>query len=167
MKKLLQVTVVAFMIILCATGCGKEQDELLEYVNGDARKEITTLEHKAKDSYASVTGDNYKDDATMFQELSTNTANYMKQTIDKATSLGGTLEGEQLKKLHETYVSSLKELQNGIDQLAKATESGDAELAAKASETLSKANEDEIKYMNELKKLADELGVEVKLINAE
>lgn len=161
MKKILQIMVVTVMMVVCMTGCGKEQDEFVDYMNGNAKKEVTELESKAKDSYASVTGDNYKDDETMFQELSTNTAELAKQTVDKATALGETLEGEQLKKVHEMCVNSLKDFQSGVDQLIKALEDGDAEQAAQVNDTMTKANEEGTQYQEELKKLADELGVEV------
>lgn len=161
MKKILQIMVVTVMMVVCMTGCGKEQDEFVDYMNGNAKKEVTELESKAKDSYASVTGDNYKDDETMLQELSTNTAELAKQTVDKATALGETLEGEQLKKVHEMCVNSLKDFQSGVDQLIKALEDGDAEQAAQVNDTMTKANEEGTQYQEELKKLADELGVEV------
>ena len=45
------------------------------YNGPTTKKEVKELESKAKDSYASVTGDNYKDDETMLEELRTNTAN--------------------------------------------------------------------------------------------
>lgn len=161
MKKMLKVMMVTVMMVLCMTGCGKEQDELLEYLNGDAKKEITELESKAKDSYASVTGDNYKDDETMLEELRTNTATLAKQTVDKATALGETLEGEQLKKVHEMCVTSLKDFQSGVDQLIQALESGDAGQLEQINEMMDKANEDGNKYNEELKKLAEELDVEM------
>lgn len=161
MKKMLQVMMVTVMVVLCMTGCGKEQDELLEYLNGDAKKEVTELESKAKDSYASVAGDNYKDDATMLEELRTNTATLAEQTVDKATALGETLEGEQLKKVHEICVTSLKDFQSGVDQLIQALESGDADKLEQINETMNKADEEGNRYMEELKKLAEELDVEM------
>lgn len=93
MKKSLKVVIAALIVVVCMAGCGKEQDELLEYINGDARKEVAELEAKAKDSFLSVSGDNYKDDETMLQEFSTNTADLAKQVVDKAAALGEKLEG--------------------------------------------------------------------------
>lgn len=162
MKKILQIMMVTVMVVLCITGCGKEQDEFLDYMNGNAKKEITELESKAKDSYASVTGDNYKDDETMLQELRTNTAVFAKQTVDKATALGGTLEGEQLKKVHEICIHSLKEFQSGVDKLIQALESGNADQMDQINESLDKANQEATRYQEELKKLAEELDVELK-----
>lgn len=163
MKKMLRVMVVTFMTVLCLTGCGKEQDELLDYLNGDARKEVTDLEKKMKDSYGSVTGDNYTDDQTALQELSTNTKDLAKQTLDKATALGGTIEGEELKKAHELYVACIKDFQSGVDQFIQALENGDAEQMTQVNETLDKANGENTQYMEAIKKLAGELGVEVEM----
>lgn len=163
MKKTLRVMVITFMMVLCMTGCGKEQDELLDYLNGDARKEVTELEKKTKESYASVTGDNYKDDQTTLDELSKNTADLAKQTVEKATSLGKDLEGEKLKEVHQLYVDSLKDLQSGIDQFIQALESGDADKMTQVNESLDKANEESKKTTEELKKLAKELDVEVEM----
>lgn len=163
MKKVLRVMVVTFMTVLCLTGCGKEQDELLEYLNGDARKEVTELEKKMKDSYASVTGENYKDDQTALQEFTSNTVDLAKQTLDKATALGGTIEGEELKKAHELYVACIKDFQSGLDQFVQALENGDSEQMTQVNETLGKANEENTQYMDAIKKLADDLGVEVEM----
>lgn len=161
MKKTLQILMVTVMVVLCMTGCGKEQDEFLNYVNGDAKKEVSELESKAKDSYASVTGDNFKDDQTLLQELRTNTSDLAKQTIEKATALGATLEGEQLKKVHEICVTSLKDFQSGVDQLIQAVENEDDSQLSQINDLMSKANEEGTKYMEELKKLAEELDVEM------
>lgn len=161
MKKTLQILMVTVMVVLCMTGCGKEQDEFLNYVNGDAKKEVSELESKAKDSYASVTGDNFKDDQTLLQELRTNTSDLAKQTVEKATALGETLEGEQLKKVHEICVTSLKDFQSGVDQLIQAVENEDDSQLSQINDLMSKANEEGTKYMEELKKLAEELDVEM------
>lgn len=163
MKKLVQVMMVTVMMVLCMTGCGKEQDEFVDYVNGAAKKEVKELESKAKDSYASVTGDNYKDDETMLEELRTNTANLAKQTVDKAVALGKTLEGEQLKKVHGMCVDSLKDFQSGVDQLIQAMESGDTDQLTQVNDLLDKANEKGTQYQKELEKLAEELGVELEI----
>lgn len=163
MKKTLRVMVITFLMVLCMTGCGKEQDEFLDYVNGDARKEVAELEKKVKESYASVTGENYKDDQTTLEELSTNAVEPLKEAIDKATALGKKLEGEKVKKVHEQYVTALKDLQSGINQFIEALESGDADKMTQVNETIGKANEEAAKYMEELKKLGKELDVEVEI----
>ena len=46
MKKTLQILMVTVMMVLCMTGCGKEQDEFLNYVNGDAKKEVSGTSYK-------------------------------------------------------------------------------------------------------------------------
>lgn len=161
MKKTLRVMILTFMMVLCMAGCGKEQDELLDYVNGDARKEVIELEKKAKQSYSGVTGDNYKDDNTTLQEFSTNTSDLAKQAVDKAASMGKKLEGEKLKKVHELYVASLKDFQSGVDQFIQALENGDADMMNQVNETISRANEESSNCQKELKKLAEELDVEV------
>lgn len=96
-----------------------------------------------------------------FQELRTNTSDLAKQTIEKATALGATLEGEQLKKVHEICVTSLKDFQSGVDQLIQAVENEDDSQLSQVNDLMSKANEEGAKYMEELKKLAEELDVEM------
>lgn len=161
MKKKLQAVVVTLMMVLCVTGCGAEQDEFLDYVNGDARQEVIDLEKKAKDSYTSVSGDNYKDDQTMLDELSTNALDFTKQAVEKATAMEKDLKEESVKKVHALYVSSLKDLQSGIEQLTQALENSDSDQASKANETLGKANDESAKYQEELNKLAKELDVKL------
>lgn len=161
MKKALQVMVVTFMMVLCMTGCGAEQDEFVDYVN-NSRKEVMDLEKKAKDSYANVTDTVAQDTQAALESLKTETADLAKQTVDKATALGQKLEGEQLKKVHEMYVTALKDFQNGVDQMIQALENEDTDLVNQANDTMNKASEGATKYTEEVKKLAGELGVELK-----
>lgn len=163
MKKRIAIVMAVVVMALGMAGCGKEQDELLEYINGAARKEVSELETRAKDSYSSVSGDNYKDDETMLKELETNTKDLVQQVIDKATSLGEDLENEELKKVNDKYISSLKNFQSGVDKAIQALKDSDQDLANKANEFIDKANAEGDDYLEELKKLADKLGVELKL----
>lgn len=161
MKKMLKIVLVTWMVVLCMTGCGKEQDEFLDYVNGSEMKEIAELEKKAKDSYASVFGDNYKDDQIALTELSTKTKEDLKQLVDKAVALGNKLEGEELKKVHNEYIASVKDLQSGVEQVITALENSDSEQVTQANELLNKANEESKKYLSALNTLASDLGVEL------
>lgn len=160
-KKALKFLAITFIMVLCMAGCGKEQDEFVEYLNGDARKAVTDLEKKAKESYSSVSAENFTDDQTMLQEISTNTSDLVNQAVDKAEKLGKTLEGEDLKKVHEIYVTALKDMQSGIDTLITALEEEDADKMDTVNEYITKGNDEYNKYMEELKKLGDDLGVEV------
>lgn len=161
MKKVVKVMVAAFMMVLCMTGCGEEQDELVNYVN-NSRPEIIDMEKKAKDSYSNLSGNAAEDMQAALDGLKSETVDLAKQVVDKATEVGQKLEGEQLKKVHEMYVSALKDFQSGIDQMIQAMENEDSDQLDQANETLSKASEGITKYVEELKKLADELGVELK-----
>ena len=48
MRKTLQIMMVTVMMLLCMTGCGKEQDEFVDYMNGNAKKEITETESRRR-----------------------------------------------------------------------------------------------------------------------
>lgn len=161
MKKKVAVVMAVVVMALGMVGCGKDQDELLEYINGAARKEVSDLETKAKDSFSSVSGDNYKDDETMLKELETKTKDLAQQVIDKATALGEGLENEELKKVHEKYISSLKSFQSGVDKAIQALKDSDQALGEKANESIDKANEEGEAYLEELKKLAEKLDVKI------
>lgn len=79
MKKIIMTAVVTFIMVFCMTGCGEEQDEFVDYINGGIKTELGKLESQAKDSYASVTGDNAKDNETTLKERNTNTITLTKQ----------------------------------------------------------------------------------------
>lgn len=67
-----------------------------------------------------------------------------------------------MKKVHEVYVNSLKNFQSGVDQTVKALKDGDTDLASQAADMISKANEEASSYEEKLKKLAEDLDVELK-----
>ena len=67
-----------------------------------------------------------------------------------------------MKKVHEMYVTALKDFQSGIDQMVQALESDDNDQVTQANETMEKASEEAVKYTEEVKNLASELGVELK-----
>lgn len=161
MKKVVKVMVATFMMVLCMTGCGEEQDELVEYVN-NSRPGIIEAEKKAKDSYSNFSGTISEDVQAALDGLKSETADLAKQAVDKATEVGQKLQGEQLKKVHEMYVSALKDFQSGVDQMIQALENEDTDQVTQANETMNKASEGITKYVGELKKLADEIGVELK-----
>ncbi len=160
MKKIIMTAVVMFIMVFCMTGCGEEQDEFVDYINGGIKTELGKLESQAKDSYASVTGDNAKDNETTLKELNTNTITLTKQAVEKATSLGDSIKGEKLKKTHAIYVSSLKNFQSGVELLIQVLQNDETDKIEQVTEFMNKANEESSQYLTEIKKLAEELGVE-------
>lgn len=161
MKKVVKVMVAAFMMVLCMTGCGEDQDEFVDYVN-NSRPEIIQLEKKAKDSYSAYSDSVAEDVQAALEGLKTETVDLTKQAVDKATEVEQKLEGEQLKKVHGMYVSALKDFQSGLDQMIQALENEDSDQVTQANEAINKASDEITKYIEEVTKLADELGVELK-----
>lgn len=160
MKKVVKVMVAAFIMVLCMTGCG-EDDEFVDYVN-NSRQEIMKVEKQAKDSYSKFSGSVSDDLQASLEGLKTETTDLAKQAVDKATEVGQKLQGEQVKKLNEMYVTALKDFQSGVDQMIQALESEDTDQVTQANEAMTKASDEAIKYTEEMKKVADELGVELK-----
>ena len=163
MKKMLSFTVVIILSMMCIVGCGGDpkQEELLNYVNGDDGKEMYELQKKLIESYGSVTGDNYKDDDTMYQEFEKNTITYANDLNEKATKIASSIEDEKLGAAHEKYLKYTSTMQSALTKFVEALKEQDPEKATAANDLISEANQYSMDYNDELEKLASEYGVEL------
>ena len=165
MKKMLSFTVLIILSMMCIVGCGGDpkQEEFLNYVNGNDVKAMGEIENKLLESYGSVTGDNYKDDDTMYKEIEKNTITYANKLNEKATKVASTIEDEKLKAVHEKYLKYTSKMQSIMTKLLKALKEQDLDKASEANELINEANQYMLDYRDELKKLATEYDVELDL----
>jgi Tfp pilus assembly protein PilP len=138
-RKVSQTIISLFVVILMLVGCSSSdpvQEDLLNYWNN----EILTLdaeETKILDAYASVTGDNYKNDEDVLKVLEEITPKY-KTLSEKIESIRP--ETKEVKELHELYISATNTQYNAFLQLTSAIEKEDVNLVVEANEKIDTAN---------------------------
>ena len=109
MKKLL-LLMLCFTLSFTFAGCESEEtfnetaDELISYINNDL-KELADIEGAFLDSYESVTGDNYVDDYTTYEELLNNTLPLVQQLDNKAVEVSENIKDSKIREVHRLYVN--------------------------------------------------------------
>ena len=155
MKKIISLVlcaILAFALIGCVDTA--KQDAILKYINEDLAS-LTELETLFYDSYSSVSGDNYTDDETMYEELSNNTVIYARQLSDAATNLSSGIKDSDLLAVHKLYMEASTNNLNAITMIMAALENQDYEQVSAANELLGKANTLLIDFSDQLNTLAE------------
>lgn len=138
----------------------KKQEILLEYINNDI-EDLVELETELLESYESVTGSNYENDAITYNELSNTTIYLARELNDEAVDIAVSITDDELVEVHKLYVNCSNKYLNAITLILSALENQDYELAAEANELLNEGNNYGIDFRKELRKLADKYHVEL------
>ena len=152
--------------ILCAgllgmAGCvDKEAQEAVKTYIDTTSVPLMEQEQKMLESYTSVIGDNYTDDATMCMEFVTN-------TIPLATNLQATAEGitetitnEEVLEVHNIYLSYVSEFVGALRMLLTAVDEQDQAIAAEANAMLNNANTYTVEFRTALQELKEKYSLE-------
>ena len=156
------------LLILCAVlafsfvGCtpSEEAEELVSYINNDLA-ELEEYEADFLESYDSVSGDNYTDDATMYEEFSTNTLDYLTAWEEKATDVAENIKDSKIAEVHTIYTSRITKCRNVLVTMLDALETQDLEKVTKANDMMTEASELATEFRSELDELAEEYSVEI------
>lgn len=159
MKKILALAL-SVVMILSFTGCvdTEKQDALISYINEDLVA-LSKLETRFMDSYASVSGENYTDDETMYNEFVNNTVVLARQLNDATTEVASTIEDSALLEVHKLYMESSSNYLNAVTMIIAALENQDYALMTEANEKISQANTFGLDFKTKLNALAEEYGV--------
>jgi hypothetical protein len=147
-------------ILFLLSGCFGDpvKDDLLNYVNKEM-KTAYKLETKAITAYESVSGGNYKDDQTMYDALNNEVIPNYNEFIKELDSV--TIETDELKKLHETYIKGAEIQYNAFLKIRQALEKQDPAMIQEANDMLSQARKHIRDYSNGLHKLAKDHDVKL------
>ncbi len=159
MKKLL-VSFLAIVLTLSFAGCADtaKQDAIIDYVNNDVAA-LGVAEEAFLNSYASVTGDNYTDDETMYVELTENTIILARELSNLATDIAGEITDTEILEVHKIYMNASNKYLTAMGEIISALEAQDYEKISVANETLGEANNLMIDFAPALKTLAEANGV--------
>ncbi|WHY01185.1 hypothetical protein [Neobacillus sp. DY30] len=148
-----------FGVLLILTGCGGPvQDDILNYVNEEL-KTAQTLEDKAVAAYEGVAGANYTDDQTMYDALVNEVIPNYTDLISELESVR--IETDELKEIHEIYLSGAKLQFSAFEKIIEAIEKQDASIIEEANQLLEEGRLQIEDYNDKLDELAKEHNVEI------
>ncbi len=152
--------ILGVVLMLSLVGCfdTAKQDAILKYVNEDLAS-ILELETKFIESYESVSGENYTDDATMYTELVNNTSIYARDLSNAVTNLADSITDADLLAIHKLYMEATTKNSAAITTMISALENADYAQVSTANELLGEASSLLVDYRTKLTALAEENGV--------
>lgn len=157
------IAVLVFLLSLfILAGCAKDpiQDDLMNYLNNDISK-ISSMEEDAAAAYASVTGNNYTDDQTMYDTLNSKVIPKYNELINKVSAIAP--KTKEVQEIHKIYVNAAKTQMDGFKKILTALEKQDAGMIEDANKDLQKASSGMADYQAKLKELGSKHNVTVTL----
>lgn len=154
------ILVISIMLPLLMVGCFGDpiKDDLNNYLYTQIPPLNKTEAQIIKD-YESVTGSNYKDDATLYAMLNDNVIpNYEKFVTDLGNIKCKTVE---LQNIHQKWVDGAKIQLEGFKKARQALVDQDANEIQDANKLLKQAGDKIDEHNKELKTLADKYGMKV------
>jgi hypothetical protein len=156
-KRVLAVLVFSFFLVLAGCG-GPVQDDILNYIN-EEMKTAQELEDKAVSAYEGVAGVNYKDDQTMYDAVvNVVIPNYTKLITELEDV---PIETDELKEIHDLYLSGAKLQLSAFEKIIEALEKQDSNLIDEANQLLEEGRLQIEDYNKKLDELAKENNVEI------
>lgn len=156
-KRVLALMVFGCLLVLAGCG-GPVQDDILNYINKEL-KTAQDLEDKAVAAYEGVAGANYKDDPTMHDALVNKVIPNYTELINELESVS--MESDELKEIHEIYLSGAKLQLNAFEKIKEAIEKQDSSMIEEANQLLEEGRLQIEDYNNKLDELAKENNVEI------
>jgi len=158
MKKILIVCIVMLFFIMSLSACVNDpvQKDLMNYLNVGVNP-IIPLQDKALDTWLANTGNNYKDDPTLYSALN--------ETIipkfDEFTSKLETIKPEtpEVQKLHSILLEATKLRSEGFKLCKEAIDKQDPDLINACNEKLASGEAKMQEYLAALKELGEKHNV--------
>lgn len=132
------------------------QQALLDYINVDMVR-LAEIEGKMIASYSSVSGNNYVDDATMYNEINDNTIPLCHELNDAVLEIVPT--DREISNVHGIYRKYVTKYLNAMATIKSALENQDSGQVVAANDLISEANDLAIEFQQELLALAEERDV--------
>ena len=160
MKKLFSIVMLC-TILLGMAGCvDKEAKEAVQSYIDTASATFATQEQLMLESYTSVIGTNYTDDATMCMEFVTNTIPLGTSLQTAAEGLTESITNEDVLKVHNLYLNYVSEFVGALRMLLTAVDEQDQTIAAEANAMLNNSNTYAEEFRTALKELKETYNIE-------
>ena len=155
MKRFLSILAI-LVLGLVITGCGStpEQEALNNYL--DEAKEITKIHENLSNSMGSV---DFNDSAAWLKEYKDNALPIAIDFKTKTEALAKSIEDEEIKKVHELYVTTAQKYEEGIKKYISGLEKKNVDDITAANALIEEGTAAATKYADELTKLKEARGV--------
>ena len=159
MKRIISLALILVMV-LALVGCADtaKQDAIMNYVNVDLVA-IAEIEGQMLESFESVSGDNYVDDETMYNEFNNVTAILARDLNNKATEIAGTITDPELLEVHKIYMDYATKFSSAINIMIAALQEQDTAQVAEANEKINESNNLYLDYNQKLNALIEANGL--------
>jgi PBP1b-binding outer membrane lipoprotein LpoB len=158
MKKSILALLLISVLVLAGCFSDPVQDDLLNYIN----KETTSaaqFEDKAISTYGSVSGVNYQDDQTLYDALVNEIIPDYTKFIEELESVN--IETDELKEIHDIYLTGANHQFNGFLKIVEALEHQDIGMIEEANKMLDEGKKNISEYLDKLNELAEDHNVEI------
>ena len=145
----------SIFILCCSNSVPKE---LTLYVNVELPK-IVAKEVAIGKSYESVTGPNYRNDATTLSTLRNDVIPKYKDFITDLQTISTRLKTSELRELHKIYIDAANTQYSGFMLVVSGLEKQDGSILSQANENLHKSHKLMREWLIELQTLCEQNGV--------
>jgi hypothetical protein len=147
------------IVLLALVGCSNPvKEDLLAYINTELPK-IATYEADTIAAYEAVSGDNYTDDYTMYEVLTTTIIPTYRELVKGIEAITLRLKTKEVRDLNEKYVEAADTQMNGFVILMNALETQDSSLIVPFNERLDHGRRLTREWLIELQDLCSKNGV--------
>ena len=130
-------------------------EEYIDIITGD----LLDLENEFRESYASVSLDNYVDDSTMYEELTSNTVVLGEELLEAAEEIMDEITNDEVADVHNIYIEYAEVNLDAIETVIEALEEQDEDLIEEANDLLTEGTELGEEFADALNALMAEYGV--------
>jgi len=137
-KSINRQILITFFVLILVSCTNPVQKDLLNYINNEMPS-VAKQETEAMKAYGSVTGTNYKNDATTLMTLRHKVIPIYGEFRKNLESITSKIKTEDVRILHETYIEAVNIQSSAFVLLVDAIIKQDYQSLAQANEKLDKA----------------------------
>jgi hypothetical protein len=147
-----------FFSFFISTGCAEKNiaADIVNYVN-QGILDISNLEAEALKKYASVTGDKYTSDRTVYETLKNDVIPVYSKFLDMLKKIS--MQTDEVQQLHAIYVQGAETMYNGFVAKKQALERKDESRLIYANGVIEKGRAETERWRGKLLKLCEGHGV--------
>lgn len=160
MKRYMVFLVTVIFALLFLVGCGQDpvQKDLIDYMNNKLAP-LAETEAQIADSYDSVIGENYTSDEETYKVLTEDVMPKYRDFVLKLEEIQP--QTQEVREVHELYVTAVNKQYNAIVQMIAAIEHQDTNLVVEANQKLDEGRKGIRDFHAKLQVLAAKHNVEI------
>ncbi|MGR9049157.1 hypothetical protein ACQ4XT_11060 [Halobacillus faecis] len=156
-KKTIALLSIIFLLGGCSLFQSDFQKSFVEYVNEDLEP-VGKLEAEAITKLESVWGENYTDDATLSSALEEEIIPTYTEAVQELKSIDP--EPEELKELHQQYISGAESQLSGFETALEAIKVQDASMIEEANQLVMQGQAEIDDYKQNMQDLSKEHDID-------